>query len=312
MKYAYYPGCSLKGTGRAYEESLIPVLRALDVELEELDDWNCCGATAYMAVDEVKACVMASRNLALAERAGHKEMIAPCSACYLVLNKTKHYLEESPAVRRVVEGALAQGNLTYTGSVPVRHPLDVLVNGLGLDAIRARVRRPLKGLKVAAYYGCQIVRPYSTFDDQYNPVTMDRLLQALGCTLVEFPLKTRCCGGSLTGTLPEPGLLCSYILLKEAIKRGADVIATVCPLCQFNLDGYRDNMAAKWGHETIPSPKNGGGQVPVGPLLDIPVVYFTQLMGLAFGLSERELGLQRGMTPLRLPATAAPALAATA
>jgi heterodisulfide reductase subunit B2 len=304
MKYSYFPGCSLKGTGRAYEESLIPVLKALGAELEELDDWNCCGATAYMALDEAKACVMASRNLAIAEKAGHRELLAPCSACYLVLNKTKHYLKESPAVAALVQNALQTANLSYSGNVPVRHPLDMLVNDIGVETIKQRVKAPLQGLKVAPYYGCQIVRPYSTFDDQYNPTTMDRLLEALGCTVVEYPLKTRCCGGSLTGTLPEPGLLCAYIVLKEAIKRGADVIATVCPLCQFNLDGYRDKMAVKWGHETIPDPNNKGARLRVGSRLNLPVVYFTQLMGLAFGLSEKELGLQRGFAPLELPKSA--------
>jgi len=298
MKYSYFPGCSLKGTGRAYEESLLPVMKELGAELEELDDWNCCGATAFMAVDEVKACVMASRNLAIAEKSGHKELLAPCSACYTVLNKTKHYLHESPAVEAVIQTALKQANLTYGGNVPVRHPLDVLVNNIGLDEIKKHVKQPLKGLKVAPYYGCQIVRPYSTFDDQYNPTSMDRLLEAIGCTVVPYPLKTRCCGGSLTGTLPEPGVLCSYILLKEAVKRGANVIATVCPLCQFNLDCYRDKMAAKWGHETIPDPNNPEARIPVGPHLNLPVVYFTQLMGLAFGMSEKELGLHRGFAPM--------------
>jgi heterodisulfide reductase subunit B len=298
MKYSYFPGCSLKGTGRAYEESLLPVMKELGAELEELDDWNCCGATAYMAVDEVKACVMASRNLAIAEKAGHKELLAPCSACYTVLNKTKHYLHESPSVEAVIQTALKQANLTYGGNVPVRHPLDVLVNDIGLDEIRKHVKQPLKGLKVAPYYGCQIVRPYSTFDDQYNPTSMDRLLEAIGCTIVPYPLKTRCCGGSLTGTLPEPGVLCSYILLKEAVKRGAQVIATVCPLCQFNLDCYRDKMAAKWGDETIVDPKNPEARIPIGQHLNLPVVYFTQLMGLAFGLSEKALGLHRGFAPM--------------
>ena len=281
MKYAYFPGCSLKGTGKGYEESLLPAMKALGVELEEIDDWNCCGATAYMAVDEVKACVMASRNLAIAEKSGHKEMLAPCSACYLVLNKTKHYIHDSPAVKKVVQKALNAVSLSYEGRTEVRHPLDVLVNDIGLDAIKKRVTTPLKGLKVAPYYGCQIVRPYATFDDQYNPTTMDRLLEALGATVVRYPLKTRCCGGSLTGTLPEPGLLCSYILLKEAIKRGADVIATVCPLCQFNLDSYHDKIAAKWQPAKI------------------PVVYFSQLMGLAFGLPANQLGLQRSMVPMK-------------
>jgi heterodisulfide reductase subunit B len=281
-KLGYYPGCSLKGSGKAYEESLLPVFKAFDYQLDELKDWNCCGATAYMAVDEVEACVMASRNLAIAEKAAHKEVVAPCNACYLVLNKTKHYLQESPLIADIVNKALGTAHLTYSGNTPVRHPLDILVHDVGLDAIKAKVKKSLKGLKVAPYYGCQIVRPYSTFDNQYNPTTMDRLLEALGATVVDFPLKTRCCGGSLTGTLPEPGLLCTYILLKEAKKRGADVITTTCPLCQFNLDGYHDKIEAKW-------------KEPVR----IPTVYFTQLMGLAFGMSEKELGLQRNMTPMR-------------
>jgi len=296
MKFSYFPGCSLKGTGKAYEESLLPVLQALGVELEELDDWNCCGATAYMAVDEAKACILASRNLAIAEKMGHQELMAPCSACYLVLNKTKKYLKESPAVHRVVQEALQSGGLSYSGNVPIRHPLDVLVNTIGLDAIKKRVKRPLKGLKVAPYYGCQIVRPYATFDSAENPTTMDRLLEALGASVVRFPLKTRCCGASLTGTLPEPGLLCTYIILKEAIKRGADVIATVCPLCQFNLDGYHDKIAAKW--EPVP----------------IPTLYFSQLMGLAFGLPAEQLGLHRCIIPMKplpeLPAATTKAAAA--
>ncbi|WCJ60045.1 CoB--CoM heterodisulfide reductase iron-sulfur subunit B family protein [Fontisphaera persica] len=298
MKFSYFPGCSLKGTGKAYEESLLPVLQALDIQLEELDDWNCCGATAYMAVDEAKACILASRNLAIAEKMGHQELMAPCSACYLVLNKTKKYLKESPAVHRVVQKALGSAGLTYSGNVPIRHPLDILVNTIGLDAIKKRVKRPLKGLKVAPYYGCQIVRPYATFDSAENPTTMDRLLEALGASVVRFPLKTRCCGASLTGTLPEPGLLCSYIILKEALKRGADVIATVCPLCQFNLDGYHDKIAAKWE--------------PVR----IPTVYFSQLMGLAFGIPAEQLGLHRCIVPMKplpeLPAAAAPKAPAVA
>lgn len=281
MKYAYFPGCSLKGTGRAYEESLLPVLRHLGVEVQELEDWNCCGATAYMAVDEGKACAAAARNLALAEQTGLRQMLAPCSACYLVFNKAQHYLNEYPAMRRVVTRALEGVGLQCHGDTVVRHPLDVLINDVGLDAIRQKVTRPLTGLKVAPYYGCQIIRPYATFDDQANPESMDKLLVALGATVVRWPLKTKCCGGSLTGTLPEAGLRLSYILLKEARKRGADVIATVCPLCQFNLDSYHAQIAARWE--------------PVR----IPTVYFSQLMGLAFGLPADQTVLHRGMVPLQ-------------
>ena len=281
MKFAYFPGCSLKGLGRAYEESLLPVMRHLGIELEALDDWNCCGATADMAVDEAKACVLAARNPALAARRGHAQVLAPCAACYLVLNKTKHYFHDYPAMKSTIDRALAAVDLAYAGDTAVRHPLDVLVNDVGLDAIRQKVVRPLRGLKVATYYGCQVVRPYATFDDQYNPVTMDRLVEALGATVVRYPLKTKCCGGSLTGTVPEAGIRMVYILLNEARKRGADCLATVCPLCQFNLDAYHAQVRSEYGDVVVPT------------------VYFTQLMGLAFGLPEKQLGLHRAAVPLR-------------
>lgn len=292
MKYAYFPGCSLKGLGRSYEESLLPVMAHLGAELVELDDWNCCGATAYMSIDESKACTLAARNLAIAEKSGPHDLIAPCSACYLVLNKTKNFLKGSPEIRASVQHALDTVGLRYSGGTPVRHPLDVIVHDIGLEAIKAKVVRPLTGLKVAPYYGCQVVRPFATFDDAWNPTTMDRLLTAIGAEVVPYPLKTKCCGASLTGTLPEAGLRLTYILLKEAVRRGADVIATICPLCQFNLDAYHHQLEERWG------------PVP------IPTVYITQLMGLAFGLPAKQLGLDRNfvrMKPLPdLPARPAP------
>jgi heterodisulfide reductase subunit B2 len=288
MKYSYFPGCSLKGLGRAYEESLLPVMRHLGVELQELPDWNCCGATAYMAVDEKKACVLAARNLALAEAQGDRQLMAPCSACYLVLNKTQRYCQDYPVMKQAVDRALAAVGLRYGGNTPVRHPLDVLHNDIGLEAIKQKVSRPLKGLKIAPYYGCQIVRPYAPFDDAHNPVTMDHLFEALGATVVRYPLKTKCCGGSLTGTVPEAGIRLVYILLEEARKRGADCLATVCPLCQFNLDGYHAEVKAAYGSNPLPT------------------VYFTQLMGLAFGLPEGQLGLNRAAIPFTWRPTAAP------
>jgi len=289
MKYSYFPGCSLKGLGRAYEESLLPVMRHLGAELVELEDWNCCGATAYMSVDEEKACILAARNLSIAQKAGPHDLLTPCSACYLVLNKTKHFLVDSPSIKQSVEGALKKANLAYGGNTPVRHPLDVLVHDIGLDVIKEKVVRPLKGLKVAPYYGCQVVRPYATFDDAWNPTTMDRLLATLGAEVVPYPLKTKCCGASLTGTVPEAGLRLTYILLKEAVRRGAHVIATICPLCQFNLDAYHDQIVRRWGAARIPT------------------VYFTQLMGLAFGMDPKTLGLQRNFIPFHLPTTVQPA-----
>jgi heterodisulfide reductase subunit B len=277
--YSYYPGCSLKGTGRAYEESILAVFGALGVELKELDDWNCCGATAYMAVEELSAFALAGRNLALAEQ-DSAELLAPCSACYLVLNKTQRYVAEYPEIRQKVEQALKAIGLTYRGTAKIRHPLDVLVNDIGLKAISGKITQPLRGLRVVPYYGCQIVRPYATFDSQTHPVAMDQLLKATGAEVVNYPLKTRCCGGSQTGTLPEVGLRLAYILLKEAHKRGGDVLATVCPLCQFNLEGYQDKLASEYD-DFVP----------------MPVLYFTQLLGLALGLPAKQLGLRRSLVP---------------
>ena len=289
MNYLYFPGCSLKSTGRAYEESLLAVMSALDISLRELDDWNCCGATSYMSIDEMKAFALAARNLALAESSvngGDAQLMAPCAACFLVLSKTQHVMEENPDIDRQITSALRAAKLEYTGRVQVRHPLDVLVNDYGLEAITARVKKPLKGMKVACYYGCQIVRPYHTFDDQFNPTAMDRILQAMGAETIDWPLKTRCCGGSLTGTIEEVGLRLNYILLREAQRRGADVIATACPLCQFNLECYQDKIG-KQNHDRIV----------------LPVAYFTQLMGLALGLPAGKLGLQRLFVPVKTPAT---------
>lgn len=340
MKYLYYPGCSLKGTGKAYETSLLAVFRALEIELQELPDWNCCGATAYMSVDEIKAFALAGRNLALAERTGngrktkdegrrttddppttgdpaagdepapgthhrqlilngpwppaaewqpaagkpgstYVDLIAPCSACYLVLNKAQRFMNWYPEVGSQVNKALGAIGMEYHGNVRIRHPLDVLVNDIGLDTIASRITTPLKGLKVAPYYGCQIVRPFATFDDRHNPVTMDRLLAVTGADVVDYPLKTRCCGGSLTGTMPDVGVALVHTLLQEASKREADVIATVCPLCQFNLDGYQDKVKRMYEREAV----------------KMPVVYFTQLLGLALGIPAKELDLQRGIVP---------------
>ena len=288
MNYAYFPGCSLKSTGRAYEESMLSVFKALAIPIEELNDWNCCGATAYMSISELKAFALSARNFALAERqfngSGEVNLVVPCAACYLGLNKARLYLEEHPDIKEKVDEALKQAGLQYSGHVRIRHPLDVLLNDIGLERITSAVKSPLAGLRVACYYGCQIVRPYAEFDNQHEPQSMDKILTALGAEVVEWPLKTRCCGGSLTGTIQEVGLRLSYILLKEAKKRGCHVVATACPLCQFNLECYQMEMLKSYGE-----------------IINIPVAYFTQLIGVGLGLSPKCLGLNRLFTPLKMP-----------
>lgn len=274
MKFSYFPGCSLKGTGKAYEQSFLAVFKALGIEVEELENWNCCGATAYMSVDEKKAFALAARNLAIAEK-GEQDVLAPCSACYLVLNKAQRYIEKYPKIGEPVKKALGSAGLSYEGTSTTRHPLDVLVNDIGIDAIKEKVTRTFGNLKVACYYGCQIVRPYALFDSERHPSTMDQLMEAVGAETVEFPNKTKCCGGSLTGTLSEVGERLCYHLLKDIKRREADVIVTLCPLCQFNLEVYQDQISSRFED------------------VSIPVLYFTQLLGLGLGLSEKEVGLNR-------------------
>ena len=279
-KLAYYPGCSLTGTGRAYDESLRAVFAALGEPLEELDDWNCCGATSYMSIDKAKAYALASRNLALAERE-EADLLTPCNACYLVLEKTRRHLADSAEMGQRVQHALDAVGLRYEGKVRIRHPLEILTRQIGVERIKEAVKEPLKGLKVAPYYGCQMVRPYATFDDQYDPQTMDQLLKATGAKVVDYPFKTRCCGASQTGTLPKVGLHLVYRLLKEAQDRGADVMAVICSLCQFNLDVYQSKLRR------------------VYDLPPIPILYFPQILGLALGIPAAELGIDRCVVSAR-------------
>ncbi len=283
-EYLYFPGCSLKGAGAPYEKSLLAVFRALGLSLTEIPDWNCCGATAYLSVDAEMGVVLAARNLALAERAGGRDVVAPCSGCYLALTKAKATIAEYPDVRARVTNALGQASLPYAGRVAVRHPLEVLMTDLGLDRLRGRVTRPLKGLRVAPYYGCAILRPYRTVDDAHAPHVLEDVIRATGAIPVDYPHKARCCGGMLTSGVQTVGLRLVEILLDAAKGAGADAIVTTCPLCQYNLEVYQNRLQRTTGKD-----------------LRIPVIYFTQMLGLAYGLEDRALGMDQ---LLRVPALA--------
>jgi heterodisulfide reductase subunit B2 len=280
VKYAYYPGCSLEKTQRGYDESVREVFKALDQELIEIDDWNCCGATMYMSVKETVSLAVSARNLALAERMG-MEILAPCSSCFTTLSKTNRILNQIPEMHRDVNEALAEGGLSYSGKVRVRHPLDVLMNDIGVEAVRAKCQRNLNGLKIAPYYGCQIVRPDKTFDDRENPMLLDRLLGACGGEMVYFPMKLRCCGGMLMTTFEETALKLNKELLECASENGADVVVTTCPLCHMNLEAYQGKINSHFNTN-----------------INIPILYFTQLLGIALGLSVKKLGLDSGFLPL--------------
>lgn len=274
--YLYFPGCSLKGSGAPYEKSLLAVFRALGQELKEIPDWNCCGATAYLSVDADMAVTLAARNLALAERMNGADVVAPCSGCYLSLMKAKAMLAEYPDVRGRVTAALAQGNLSYEGRATIRHPLEVLLTDVGGEALKKHVVRPLKNLRVAPYYGCAILRPYPAVPDAQTPHSLEDLCRLVGATPVDYPQKSRCCGGMLTSGVQSVGLRLVEILLCEAKAADADVLVTTCPLCQYNLEVYQDRLCKAKNND-----------------LRLPVLYFTQMLGMAFGMDDEALGLDQ-------------------
>ena len=279
--YSYFPGCSAsEGGSKAYGLSAQAVSKVLDIELKELDDWNCCGSTPYSSVDELSSFCLSARNLSLAEKRGF-DMVTPCSACYVLLNRTNSILKEYPRVKANVDEALAAGGLEYQGTVKARHLLDVIVNDIGYDVIRAKVKRNLEGLKVACYYGCQIVRPKLGFDHPEYPESLDKLVASLGAEPVPFPLKSRCCGGSLIISEEAVALDLIRMLLNSAVGNGAECLVTVCPLCQTNLDAFQSRVNKKFKTN-----------------FKLPVLFFTQLMGIAFGLSDEDLGLNTSIVPV--------------
>ena len=272
MEYTYYPGCSLHSSAPAYEHSTQAVMKALGAKLHELEDWNCCGATAYMSIKELTAFTISARNLALAEKAG-RDVVAPCSGCFVGLTKANKYINEFPDVREKVNLALKEAGLSYDGNIKVRHLLDIFINDVGVEKIKSLVKKPLTGLKVACYYGCQLVRPKTGLDDAEEPKHLEELIAALGATPTYYPMKANCCGGSIMGTEESVGKRLSKNILDCAVKYGAECMVCPCPLCQMNLDAYQGKINRIYK-------KN----------FNLPILYFTQLVGLALGLDPKSLG----------------------
>lgn len=276
-KFAYYPGCSASGTSKGYEKSLLQVFEKLDTVLTELDDWNCCGATLEMDMNDLEFYVLNSRNLVLAEKEGN-DVVVPCNACYVSLLKTQYYLRNYPDIREKIDQALASIDLEYKNSVEVLHPLEVIVRRIGTETVKEKMESPLKGFKIAPYYGCLLTRPYDKFDDTWYPETMDNLLEELGGEVIDYPFKTRCCGG-LQGAIDEEiGMKLNYIILKEAEVRGANVISVTCPFCHLNLEIQQNQILKNHDLES-----------------KIPIFYFTQLMGLTMGIPNEKLGVNQMM-----------------
>lgn len=272
-KYAYFPGCSLEKIALSYNHSSVETAKMLDVELLELEDWNCCGATTYFHVDQLLAYTLVARNLAQAEKEG-LDFVAPCSACFKNAYFTNKYIKEDPDLSEHINYALEEDDLQFNGDINVHHIIDIYANEVGYEEIKAKVKNPLEGLKVAAYYGCQIVRPRKGDEDLEDPQFFEEIVKAIGAEPVEFPDRLRCCSASLIMTSRRAALDMVRKILQNAVDSGADVIATACPLCQVNLECYQLQVNDEFGTH-----------------FKMPVMYFTQLMGLAMGLSKKKLGI---------------------
>jgi heterodisulfide reductase subunit B len=279
MRIAYYPGCSLEGTAIEFDLSARAVCEALGIELVEVEDWNCCGATSAHFTNHDLAIALAARNLGLAQATGADQVTAPCAACFSRLKFAEHELHEEP---ERLGAMLERAEIAYRGGMVVHSLLETMVADYGIEAIKAKATQSLNGLRVACYYGCLLVRPPKVveFDDAENPRSMDDLLAAVGAEPVDWAYRIECCGGGLA--LGRADIVRKLVgdILDNAIACGAECIAVACPLCQGNLD-WRQSEAAAQRDRTY----------------DLPIYYFTQLLGVALGVPPHQLGVEKHITP---------------
>jgi heterodisulfide reductase subunit B len=273
VRYAYYPGCSLHMGAKEYDTSWRAVCEVLGIDLVKMENWSCCGTVHATNVDKVLSLALAARNLTIGEDLG-LEVVAACSGCYKNLRTADLTLKRDNQLQATVNASLPQA---FRGEIAVKHPLYVIVDDLGLERLPP-MRRPLRGLKVAPYYGCVLTRPtyLDPPDNPEQPMAMDHLLEALGADVVTFPAKAKCCGGAVLLSHTDVSVDLCGKLLKQAKDAGADCVAVACPMCQMALDMYQSRIEGS-----------------LGETLDLPILYFTQLMGLALGVEESRLGLNR-------------------
>jgi heterodisulfide reductase subunit B len=277
-QYTYFPGCAMSSTGKPIQTSLDSVTRILDIELKELEDWTCCGCPGE-SINELAATAIATRNLALAEKY-QRDMVVPCSCCYRNLLAAHVTYTQDPRIREQVKKALAVTNLEYHGTLRVRNLVDVFINDIGLDVIASKVKKKLTGLKVANYYGCHQSRPYGPDDFEF-PVWQDEITEALGAEAVFFPLKAQCCGGTQLFSNKDMIYKLLYNILDNVELHGGQCISsTLCPLCFTNLDANQGRI------------KNRDGKK-----FNMPVMALSQMMGIAFGLKPKEVGLDKNISP---------------
>ncbi len=273
MNYAFYPGCSLDATAWDFDKSTRAVCKALGIELTDIPGWVCCGSTPAHASNASLAVALPVFNLQKAQEMGCDGVLTVCASCYARLRTANHKVTKDPEER---ERAARITEKPYDGSLPVRHLLDVLIHEVGTRELRKKVQARLKGLRVACYYGCLLSRPPEVvaFEDAENPKSMEELLKAAGAEGIDWPYKTECCGASIALSNPAMTNRLGHRLLAMAEQAGADCVAVACPLCQMNLDLRQADI--KKAHGGV----NG-----------LPVVYITQILGLALGLTPDELGL---------------------
>ena len=263
MKYAYYPGCSMESIAADYALSVEAVCKDLGVELEELDDWNCCGASSGHCTNYRLSHALTGRNLAIAEKMGMDTAVA-CPACFVRLKSTIHEAREDDKLRKDIVEVIGR---PYEAQYDAKNLVDIMVNDVGIEEIRKRVKKPLTGLKVVSYYGCFLVRPPKVvqFDDPENPQSLDILMDALGAEVVDWSGKVDCCGGSFSLTKQDIVRKLVSNIVDQARQAGAEAIVAACSLCLANLEQRQT----------------------VSPAM--PILYFTELMGLAFGMAEKEV-----------------------
>jgi len=275
MKYAYFPGCSLHSTAKEYDLSTKEVAKALGIELIEIPDWVCCGATPAHITMHLLSLALPVKNLIQARKMDSYEVVTCCAACFNRLKTANKFMEDDAVHREKVEKIVGE---QYKGEVKVRHFLDILVNVFGLKNLGERVTKKLEGLKVACYYGCLLVRPpeITELDDLEEPHLMDDLMKAIGVESLPWPYKTECCGASFSLTKTDIVLKLSDDILQMAYDEGAEALVVACPLCQSNLD-LRQGMIKKKYKKNF----------------NLPVFYFTQLVGLALGVEPKKLGFKK-------------------
>ena len=273
MKIGFYPGCSLKGTSREYNESVLALARVFGVEVEEVKDWNCCGATAAHSMNKELSLALPARILALDENQGFKEIVVPCASCYNRLSVTQYELSADNDLKKTVSDAIG---MPYSGKVKILNVVQ-FIDAYIKEKIPAKLTKPFK-YDVACYYGCLLVRPHKIlkFDRVEDPQSMDELMRMIGANAIDWAYKTECCGAGLSVSRTDLVAKLSGNIVKDAEDRGAKAIIVACPMCHSNLDMRRPQIDDYLGEKAT-----------------IPVLYITQVIGLATGLSPEEVGLER-------------------